>query len=76
MVFQGFKKVQKSRFKNGHEPADTTRKPTLRVFFSDPEKPMCQSTHRQQHVSTPLLILSPAKSNYFLNGEQTEVTDF
>ena len=72
MVFQGFKKVQKRRSKLDPEPTDTTREQNnLCLFvFRIPKNRFFQSTSRQQPLTTP--CLSPAKSNYFLNNEQTE----
>ena len=52
--FEGSKKVQKSGFKIDREPADTVPKQTSSMFFSDPEKSMCQKTKATKHVSTPL----------------------
>ena len=75
--FQGSKKVQKSGFKIDREPVDTVPKQTSSMFFSDPEKSMCQKTKATKHVSTPYSAF--AKSDYNPNNnnkQQTDGTDF
>ena len=50
---EGSKKVQKSGLKIDREPTDTVPKQTSSMFFSDPEKSMCQKTKATKHVSNP-----------------------
>ena len=76
MVFQGFKKVQKCRSKNDPEPTDTTRKPTLRVFFSNPRK-IDVSKYPYTAARDHPPIYRPQKVIIFrTTNERTEVTDF
>ena len=58
---EGSKKVQKSGFKIDREPTDTVPKQTSSMFFSDPEKSMCQKTKATEHVSTTHI---PARKNH------------
>ena len=66
--------MQKSGFKIDREPTDTVPKQTSSMFFSDPEKSMCQKTKATKHVSTP--PISPSQKVIIIrttnnNDEQT-----
>ena len=69
---EGSKKVQKSGFKIDREPTDTVPKQTSSMFFSDPEKSMCQKTKATKHVSTPPIAPSQKVITFLTKQQQHE----